>query len=204
MKLIDPPLGFADAEVPVKLKQGFPSSYFAVKYPAAGLRCDVLYKSRIPSYVYEDAKRFDDYLEYAFTKTNKRLKANYGLMINDQFPKIVEAYRAYRAVVYFQDYSFLYEESTSTYIPTVRNFSNDVNGRNNIFTFYPAQYWDAELCQRALGFGPDEVIARLQGQVPKAERVLDGVYIVINHDIDMTYETYAELNDRLRPLLGLR
>jgi hypothetical protein len=81
--------------------------------------------------------------------------------------------------------------------------SIDIDGRNNIYTLRPAQYWDAELCRRALGYDPDEVIARLHGRVPRAERLMDGVYTVLNDSPEMSYADFVEMNEKIKPILGL-
>lgn len=79
----------------------------------------------------------------------------------------------------------------------------DVNGRNNIYTLNPAQFWDGELCQRALGFDRDEVIRRLKDVAVLARPVMDGVYLVLNDDPQLTYEAFVEMNERIKPMLGL-
>lgn len=80
----------------------------------------------------------------------------------------------------------------------------DVDGRNNIYTLHAAQYWDSKLCQRALEYGPDEVVMRLAGKVPKVERLGDGVYIVLNDDPAMSYDDFLSLNERCKEMLGLK
>ena len=81
--------------------------------------------------------------------------------------------------------------------------SVDTDGRSFIYTLHPAQFWDAELCRRALGFDRDEVIRRTRDVAIVAEPVLDGVYLVLNDDPNLTYEAFVEMNERIRPLLGL-
>ncbi|MGD7493788.1 hypothetical protein ACQCP4_00005, partial [Ralstonia pseudosolanacearum] len=66
------------------------------------------------------------------------------------------------------------------------------------------QYWDSKLCQRALEYGPDEVVMRLAGKVPKVERLGDGVYIVLNDDPAMSYDDFLSLNERCKEMLGLK
>jgi len=78
-----------------------------------------------------------------------------------------------------------------------------VDGRNNIYTLHPAHFWDSELCRRALGYGPEEVIDRLTGVCPSVIPLLDGVYIVLNDDPKLTYESYVEMNSAIKPILGL-
>ncbi len=79
----------------------------------------------------------------------------------------------------------------------------NVDGRNNIYTLCSANFWDDELCRRALGYGPDEVIARLEGKVPKVQPLMDGVYVVFNDNAKQTYDEFLSLNETFKPLLGL-
>ncbi|KAG0924722.1 hypothetical protein G6F31_019009 [Rhizopus arrhizus] len=80
----------------------------------------------------------------------------------------------------------------------------DVDGRKNILTMYPAQFWDARLCSDALGFGPEEVFSRLEGKVDKVELTASGVYILLSDKIDLSYEEYLEFNRHAKALLGLQ
>jgi len=98
-----------------------------------------------------------------------------------------------------------YEDLHREIVATLRSSpAADIDGRNNIFTLEVAQYWDAELCQRALGYGRDEVIKRLTGKVPLVQPLMDGVYVVFNDDPDLTFEEFCAYNDRLKPVLGLQ
>ena len=81
--------------------------------------------------------------------------------------------------------------------------SININGRNNIYTLRSAQFWDAGLCRRALGYGPDEVVNRLEGHALHAEHLMDGVYIVLSDDIALSYADFVAMNERIKPLLGL-
>ena len=64
-------------------------------------------------------------------------------------------------------------------------------------------YWDAELCQRALGYDRDEVIRRLAGKVPRVDPLMDGVYVVFNDDPALSYENFVQMNQNGKALLGL-
>lgn len=80
----------------------------------------------------------------------------------------------------------------------------DVDGWNNIYTLYPAQYWEGGRCLRALGYDRDEVIRRLTGKVPLVRPLLDGVYIVLNDNPDITYDEYYAMNVENKALLELQ
>jgi hypothetical protein len=120
---------------------------------------------------------------------------------------VIEAYSAYRAMVGFGYYWSRYvggiEDTNATVNELSKDKAIDVDGRNNIYTLVPAQYWGDELCQRALGYGPDEVIRRVGALVPKAQRLMDGVYVVWNDDPELSYEAFVGMNERYKPILGL-
>jgi hypothetical protein len=165
----------------------------------------------------------DDNLNYKFYAHDKRI--DYKRLIHDDFRQAIMAFEGYRAVWYFEGYDRAYlggyaysaeysgpptdddglpVADNEEYNQLCADKAVDVDGRNNIFTLHPAQYWDAELCQLALGYGPDEVIKRLQGQAPRAERLGDGVYLVLNDDPKMSFDDFLGMNELYKRLLGLR
>jgi hypothetical protein len=165
----------------------------------------------------------DDNLNYKFHAHDKRI--DYKKLIHDDFRQAIMAFEGYRAVWYFEGYDRAYlggyaysaeysgppadddglpVADNEEYNQLCADKAVDVDGRNNIFTLHPAQYWDAELCQLALGYDPDEVIKRLQDQVPRAERLGDGVYLVLNDDPRMSFDDFLGMNELYKRLLGLR
>jgi len=202
MKHIGPPLGFADLEIPpAPVCKGYSAS-FKIKFPTTGLKGECMYVNREPRFGMNlDRHRCDDVLIIDFRMSNKRL--DYKSLLHVHCSRVIEAFRGYRLRCFYSDFEYLYQKPSPKYHELMQNFSLDVNGRNNIFTLYPTQFWDGELCQRALGCDADEVVARLQGQVPKLEPLMDGVYIVLNDDPDLTLEAFIEMNDRFKSVLGL-
>jgi hypothetical protein len=169
----------------------------------------------------EDKAVDDDNFHYKFDARDARL--DYKKLIHDDFKRAIAASGGYRAIWNYSRYGIayrrgyleyedaerdevtdLYPIATEEYEKLCADKSLDVDGRNNIYTLYPAQYWDAELCQRALGHGPDEVVRRLQDKAPRAERLGDGVYLVLNDDPGLRYDDFLALNNRYKPLLGLK
>jgi hypothetical protein len=222
MSRIDPPLGFAGLELPPApdCGDGLNAAY-GVKFPIRGLKFVGDYIFRGERFNYEDNGRFDDYLRFGFKVSNKAL--NYEAIIHEHFPKVIEAFDGYRAFLTCDGYDSAY---CGGYVPSddgstafdaqgnaVRNNlvynrlladkAISLDGRNNIYVLRPAMYWDAELCQRALGYGPDEVIRRLNGLVPKIEPLSDGVYVVFNDDSALSYEAFLLINEHFKPILGL-
>jgi len=216
MAKVAPPLGFAGLTLPPApdCGDGLGASY-GMKFPIRGLRFMGHYIYRGERYIYRDEAKFDDFLRYGFKTSNKAI--DYRAVLHEHLPKVVEAYQGYRMDTTFDYHDLWYVrggdngygadgyaiEINEVYNRLRKDKRIDVDGRNNIYTLRPAQYWDAELCRRALGYSPDEVVARLRGKVPRVERLLDGVYLVLNDDPALTYEAFVEMNERVKPVLGL-
>ncbi|MGK9416207.1 hypothetical protein ACSSUR_08625 [Pseudomonas cedrina] len=206
MSRIGAPLGFAGLELPTapSCGDGLVATY-TVKLPIRGLRFVGDYAYRGERYIYGDSASYDEHLRFGFKVSNEAIE--YNRIVREHLPAVVEAFKGYKAQVSYDLYGLYYQggvnDDNSTYNRLREDESLDVDGRNNIYTLYPAQFWDAELCQRALGYDPDEVIARLQGQCHMVSRLMDGVYSVLNDDPSMTYEAFVEMNERIKPILGL-
>lgn len=219
---INPPLGFSDIDLPSVPDCGAELlAEFGVKLSTRGVKFSGYYVYRGVNYHYEDSAKFDDSIRYEFSV--KKTKLNYEHILKADFPSLIEAYQGYSARLAFDDYDSAYKagvepsESGETffdengsairdnaiYNSLVSDKAIDIDGRNNIYVLRPAQYWDNELCNRALGYGPDEVVKRLQGTKAEVRRLMDGVYIVLDYDINITYENFLEMNSKYKTLLGL-
>ncbi|OFA03431.1 hypothetical protein [Duganella phyllosphaerae] len=206
MSRVGAPLGLAGIELPVapSCGDGVIATY-GIKFPIKGLRFVGDYKYRGARYIYEDRASYDEHMRFGFKSSNKVI--DYREVVNEHFPKVAEAFKGYKANVVYNLYGFYYQGGLNDENPVYNGLREDKNlnidGRNNIYTLYPAQFWDAELCQRALGYGPDEVISRLQGNCRMAVRLLDGVYVVLNDDPHLSYEDFVQMNEHIKPILGL-
>ncbi|MGN2410405.1 hypothetical protein [Pseudomonas syringae] len=206
MSRIGPPLGFSGIELPAtpSCGDGLVATY-TVKLPIRGLRFVGDYAYRGDRYTYEDRSTYDEHLRFGFKISNKAI--DYKLVVNEHLPKVIEAFKGYKAHVSYDLYGLYYQGGLNDDNPTYNRLREDetvdIDGRNNIYTLYPAQFWDEALCQRALGYGPDEVISRLQGKCLMAVRLMDGVYLVLNDDPNMPYETFVDMNEQIKPILGL-
>jgi hypothetical protein len=187
------------------------------------IRCEGIYIYRGRESLSQDRANNDDLLWFAFISHEELLPAlNYTALLHEHFPKVINAFRGYRAKVSFSQYYYRglsYENSyykgtcsddrsrssdeNLIYDRLRQDPSIDIDGRNNIYTLYPAQYWDAELCQRALGYSPQEVIVRLEGHVPCVHPLMDGVYLVLNEEPQLEYSEFLQMNGTYKPLLGL-
>ena len=204
MAKVPPPLGFEGVVLPPAPSCGDAlSAHYQVKMSTKGLRCFGDYRYRGERYVYEDRASFDEHIIYGFRHTNKKI--DYHFLVHENLPLVIEAFGAYQTHLSPHYYGMNYMDVDRDNSPyrRLREQGVDVNGRGNIFTLYPAQFWDAELCQRALGYGPDEVMRRLSGKIPRVQPVLDGVYLVFNDDLNLTQEDFNAINDIYKPILGL-
>jgi hypothetical protein len=177
---------------------------YDVEYAIPGIKAEGIYHLRQEGYN-EDHSAIDDNLVIQFRSSNRQL--DYALILHQHFPELICAYNAYRANMRYSTYGARYtggwREENPIYNKLQANASLDMDGRNNIFTLDPSMYWDEVLCQRALGYGRDEVIRRLEGQVPRVIPLKDGVYTVFNDDPNLSYEEFVAINDKFKPILGL-
>jgi hypothetical protein len=203
MMTLPPPLGWRGLNVPPAPDCGDElGASFEVIYPIPGLELDGRYVFRGNTYQYRDEATYDDKVWITFAPKSAQL--DYRQMLHEHLAHAMKAFQGYAGHGYFGGYVVKYEDLHAAEIQALYNRPGvDVNGRNNIFTLNVVQYWDAELCQRALGYGRDEVIKRLTGRVPMVQPLMDGVYTVFNDNPDLTFEEFCAYNDRLKPVLGI-
>lgn len=203
MMKLPQPLGWQGIDVPPAPDCGDElGASFEITYPIAGLELDGRYVYRGQTYQYLDEAFYDDKVWISFAPSNPQI--DYHEMLHAHLARAMCAFEGYAGHGYFGGYVVKYEDLHAAEIQALYDRPGiDVNGRNNIFTLNVVQYWDAELCQRALGYGRDEVIKRLTGKVPLVRPLMDGVYIVFNDNPDLTFEEFCAYNDALKPVLGL-
>lgn len=225
------PLGFKGAERQAAPEFGFASDgepYFSASYNVKGRTRGVKFIGtyRIPD-IYgrtgpkQSARTYygHDLLSYQWKLTDKKI--SYHFALHENLPAVIEAFEGRLATVipcyYDQAYQGGYHGDNGPfsddggYAPKLNQTYNrlkadpsiDVDGWNNIYTLYPAQHWDGGRCLRALGYDRDEVIRRLTGKVPLVRPLLDGVYIVLNDNPDISYDEYYAMNVEYKKLLGL-
>jgi len=219
---IGTPLGFSGLDLPIAPDCGeHLGAAYGIKFPIRGLRFVGNYVYRGERYIYRDIAVFDDNLRYGFKTSNKAL--DYKVILHEHFPNVINAFEGYRAFASYAGYSSAYcggyvpsddgvtsidssghiVQNNPIYNRLIADEAVDVDGRNNIYSLEPAMYWDAELCQRALGYGRDEVIRRLNGLVPKIVPLLDGVYVVFSDNPQLSFEEFMHINTHFKVILGL-
>lgn len=206
MARIGPPLGFAGMKLPPTPDCGAELvALYHARYPVRGLWIEGEYLYRGERYVYKDRSGYDDLVRIVFKPTNPAL--DFRAILHDHLPQVTAAYRAYRMDAGQGFYGTNYCGGVGRTNPVYNRLRHDpvidVDGRNNIYVLESAQYWDGELCRRALGYGPDEVIRRLQSEAPFVAPLLDGVYLVLSDDPQLTYDQFVSMNERYKEILGL-
>lgn len=182
------------------------------RYPIPGLELQMTAQFRHERSIGADKAINDDRISLDFNTSNKAL--DYRTLLHEDFPKVIEAYRGYRAWAMFGTHGQQYTDcfwnkwkgratTNAAYRRLRQDPRIDIDGRNNIFTLEPAVFWDAQLCHQALGYGPDEVIFRLKGRALLVRPVLDGVYIVFDDDPALSYDAYVEMNQQFKRLLDI-
>jgi len=178
------------------------SAHYEIAYPASGIWLVGDYVYRGEAYKYQDRISYDDKMTITFATSNEHL--NYQQMLYQHLSDAISAFGGYLARGFYSAYSTRYHDLHRTKLDRLQLEQKiDLNGRNNIFSLQPTQYWDEELCHKAMGFGRDEVISRLDGKVPLVKPLRHGVYVVFSDNPDLSFEEYCAYNERLKPILGL-
>lgn len=200
------PLGFSGVDVPAApdCGEGLSAGY-TVKLSAKGVSFSAAYPFRGEAYEFLDKAYFDEKIWYGFKSTSKNV--DYSEVLNRNIIEVVRAFGAYRVKLVYGLYALDYQDGVggieSSYAQLCSDKALDVDGRNNIYTLYPAQFWDEQLCRRALGLSSAEVFSILEGHALKVEQTCGGIYIVLNDSRDLSYDDFVAMNNRVKPLLGL-
>ncbi|MFN8551882.1 MAG: hypothetical protein U0103_10365 [Candidatus Obscuribacterales bacterium] len=163
------------------------------------------YIFRGESHLYDDKASYDDFFSVRLEFPIAEIA--YSSLLLETLPELICAFEAYRAIVTIDTYDVKLVGLSSNRDPVyseILKTGRDMNGRDNIFTLRPAQYWDETLCKKALGYGPEEVISRLKSSAPKVEKLSNGVFLVLSTDLELTLEQYLDMNRTFKALLNLR
>lgn len=164
------------------------------RHLAKGLKGFVSYQLRAATYLKDNAQ-YDDILVLEFNPN----KIDYALLVFDVFPKLINAFQAYRAVITSMNLAM---EDWQTVVEKVNATGRDVDGRDGVFRISAVNFWDNLLCKRAFGMTPSEIVQRLSVSVPKAAILNDGAYVVSITSISNSGEL-ATLDQHLRGALGI-
>jgi hypothetical protein len=140
----------------------------------------------------KDHAMHDDMLIGDFNMNHKAVDHSY--LVKTVFPCYVEAMGAYCAVI--DKYDVLRELQEKNGL----NREGPEDSRHVVDAIFNANYWDRELCRRAFGLTPEEVVDRLQGHVAETRILLDGVLVIYSHE-RIPDDQLALIDGKLRPLL---
>jgi hypothetical protein len=135
-----------------------------------GLRGEVSYPLRDKEYL-RDIARHDDALVIDFDAA----QIDFGELTQKVFPALVEGFDAYRAAVK-DDGQCL--EDWPRIAALAKESGRDIDGRDSVFRIHAVNYFDRELCKRAFGMGPADLLQKLGSVFNRAELFQDGVLLV--------------------------
>lgn len=140
-----------------------------------GLKSYLSYPLRSRDYLQDNA-RFDD----VFVIELKPAQADQRNFVENVFPRYIEAFDCYRA-------SFMNREAArddwGTIVEQCNATGRDVNGRDGVYRISEINFFDRELCRRAFGMTPEQVVERLQGKVESVSTFHDGVILVCSSSL---------------------
>ncbi|QDU43441.1 hypothetical protein Mal52_19150 [Symmachiella dynata] len=164
-------------------------------YLKANIKGAISYAARY-SQGMSDKAIFDDVL----TLNLEENAIHYAQFSGCIFEDIVKAFVAYRATIILDldldidDYEDIVELAQKT--------GKDIDGRDTVYRFNPINYFDDQLCHRAFGFGAEEVVTRLDGEIERAVIQEGGALIIATTDLVDRDNLYA-LHNHIASLLGI-
>ena len=161
------------------------------KVSPAGVKGRLTYVYRSEMYL-EDTAQYDDNLFFEFNSGEIDLKNVVKIL-----PAYIAGFGCYRAAVHNwaitkSDWLKVVEECNST--------GRDVNGRDGVYRINAINYFDRELCKRAFGLSPEEVVERLTGKVESVSLLSDGVFLVYSSQA-MKREEHEKIDCEIKKLL---
>lgn len=157
-----------------------------------GIKGRMAYSLRDEKYLEDDAQ-FDDSLFVEFSNA----KIDYSDLLKRIFPAYVDAFGAYRAALH--DWSVTRSDWPAV-VAACDATKKDVNGRDGVFRINVANYFDKELCLRAFGKSPQQIMNCLKGHVEEVSELGGGVLIIVSYTPLSTSEI-TTTGERLKELL---
>lgn len=160
---------------------------------ASGMKGAISYASRLTASVVDKAISDDSFI----LKFNSN-EVDFQWFSSQIFPEVVNAFYPYRATIVtdlnqdMDEFEDIIEESQRT--------GKDVDGRDTVYRINSVNYFDNLMCTRAFGINADEVIERLSNSIEKAEKIFDGVLLVVTSKL-ITGDELRELDGSVRKRL---
>ncbi|MBJ2182538.1 MULTISPECIES: hypothetical protein [Pseudomonas] len=186
------PWGFSDSLKVPPIGSELVTSASLDKLLPVGVKGRISYALRDQKYLEDDAQ-FDDTLFIEFTAS----KVDYSDLLKVVFPRYIKAFGSYRSALHDwsvtrSDWPLVVEACEAT--------KKDVNGRDGVFRINAANYFDKELCFRAFGKGPRELVDLICDYVEEVREFEDGVLIVISYN-PLSADELLSAGDRLKSLV---
>ena len=162
------------------------------KFLPKGIKGRIAYALRSEKYLEDDAQ-FDDSLFVEFSNA----KIDYSDLLKRIFPVYADAFGAYRAALH--DWSVTRSDWPAV-VAACDATKKDVNGRDGVFRINAANYFDKELCLRAFGKTPQQVVSCLQGHVAEVSELAGGALIVVSYT-PLSSSEITIAGERLKELL---
>lgn len=159
----------------------------------SGVKGRISYALRNPKYLEDDAQ-FDDTLFIEFAGG----KVDCPDLIKRVFPQYIKAFGAYRAALH--DWSVTRSDWPMV-VAACEATKKDVNGRDGVFRIHAANYFDRELCSRAFGKNPKQIVDCLNNHVDSVSEFDDGVLIVVRYS-PMSTNELTQVSQRLKAMLS--
>ena len=156
----------------------------------SGIKGRLTYVYRSADYL-EDNAQYDDSLFIEFKAGDMELDE-----IVEVLPVFVEAFDAYRATLHNWNVT-----RSDDLVAACRKTGKELNGRDGVYRINTINYFDRELCSRAFGLTPEQLVARLEGKVQLVSMIHDGVFMVYGSR-EMDARDFQGVDSYVRSLLG--
>jgi hypothetical protein len=154
------------------------------KYFGKGIQCSVYYRYRN---MLSDHHSSDDRIYFEFNAK----KQDYESLITVFVQEFIYYFEVYRGELFPEDLIYVDFDK-----------SRNINLRERTYRFYPVMFLDRELCKRALLKTPEEIVAKLDKNIEKAELYNGGVLITASSRI-LNVSECNEVNERIGKLLDI-
>lgn len=157
-----------------------------------GIKGRLTYVYRSADYL-EDNAQYDDSLFIEFKAGDMELDE-----IVKVLPVYVEAFDAYRATLHNWNVT---RSDWPDLVAACRKTGKDLNGRDGVYCINTINYFDRELCNRAFGSTPEQLVARLEGKLQSVSMIHDGVFMVYDSS-EMDARDFQGVDSYVRRFLG--
>ena len=143
-----------------------------------------------------DESEFDDLMivgcEFA--------QPEFEVVVRTVFRLYIEAFTPYRATIILD--TQLYGQEWPTIVRLGKDSGKDADGRDGVYRINSVNYFDRELCRRAFGLSPEEIVERLRNKVESVSILLDGVVLIVTSAM-VDRETLKGIDAMVRTQLGI-